>query len=378
MMNALLIVIGVIIIVFILEVVYYRRHALDDLNLRVDFSKSVANYGEDIELIEVAENKKALPLPFIILKFETPREIRFYDTSIVTSSDYNYREDMLTMKAYSKHTRRIKVKCRKRGYFVFPRVGITTADLFLMDHYTKEFENHSELVVLPEVISSDLIEMLMSVTMSEIQCPRSYLTDPFALAGIREYGPGDPMKSINWKASARTGELMVNQNASTCTKKVHVFVNLEEYDPKGSKSLMERSISLAYSYLIRLAALGIPSSIYTNGIDILTGQPEMSAIDLGTGTLNQRGLMLAKIDLTQKAQPFEEMVSKNLPLIDMNDFILFISPQYTDTFQKTLVDIRRRCPSIHWLMPCYNTTPYVNVLPSLSDSYTRWGGGYDR
>ena len=117
------------------------------------------------------------------------------------------------------HTRRIKVKCRKRGYFVFPRVGITTADLFLLDHYTKEFENDSELVVLPEVIPADIIEMLMSVTMSDMQCRRSVITDPFALAGIREYGPGDPMKSINWKASAKTGELMVNQNASTCTKK---------------------------------------------------------------------------------------------------------------------------------------------------------------
>ena len=377
-MNALLIVIGVILIVFIAEVAYYRRHALDDLYLKVDFSKNVANYGEDIELIEVAENKKKLPLPFIILRFEAPREIKFYDSSIVTASDYLYREDMLTMKAHSKHTRRIKVKCKKRGYYVFPRVGIRTADLFLIDHYSKEFENHSELVVLPEVIPSDLIEMLMSVTMSDMQCRRSILTDPFALAGIREYGPGDPMKSINWKASAKTGELMVNQNASTCMKKVHIFVNLEDYDPKGSTSLMERSISLAYSYLIQLAALAIPSAIYTNGIDILTGQPEMSKTDPGIGTLNARALMLAKIDLTKKAQPFEEMVSKHLPLIDMNDFILFISPQYTDKFQMTLVDIKRRCPSIHWLMPCYNTTPAVNVLPSLASSYTRWGGGYER
>ena len=355
-MNALLIVIGVIVIIFILELVYYRRHALDGLSLKVDFSKSVANYGEDIELIEVAENRKAMPLPFIILKFEAPREIRFYDSSIVTSSDYHYREDMLTMHAYSKHTRRIKVKCRKRGYFVFPRVGITTADLFLLDHYTKEFENDSELVVLPEVIPADIIEMLMSVTMSDMQCRRSVITDPFALAGIREYGPGDPMKSINWKASAKTGELMVNQNASTCTKKVHIFVNLEEYDPKASTSLLEKSISLAYSYLIELACMGIPTSIYTNGIDILTGQPEMSTIDPGIGTLNARAMMLAKIDLTKKVQPFEEMVRKNLPLIDMNDFILFISPQYTETFQMTLVDIQRRCPSLHWLMPCYNTT----------------------
>ena len=63
----LIVVIG---IVFIVESLYYRYHALDDLDLSVYFSKDVANFGEDVELIEVAVNRKKLPLPFIILKFE--------------------------------------------------------------------------------------------------------------------------------------------------------------------------------------------------------------------------------------------------------------------------------------------------------------------
>ena len=56
------------IVLFVVESIYYRLHALDRLNLKVDFSKHVANCGDDIELIEVAENKKRLPLPFIILR----------------------------------------------------------------------------------------------------------------------------------------------------------------------------------------------------------------------------------------------------------------------------------------------------------------------
>ena len=75
-----IVLVGILIVVFVVEIVYYRLHALDNLRLKVDFSKNIADYGEDIELIEVAENKKRLPLPFIILKFETPRELRFYDT----------------------------------------------------------------------------------------------------------------------------------------------------------------------------------------------------------------------------------------------------------------------------------------------------------
>ena len=57
-------------ILAIVELIYYRKHALDDLSLHVSFSKPVASYGEVIEVIEVAENNKKLPLPFVLLKFE--------------------------------------------------------------------------------------------------------------------------------------------------------------------------------------------------------------------------------------------------------------------------------------------------------------------
>lgn len=364
--------IGILFAIFVVEIIYYRLHALDNLHMKVDFSKNVANYGEDIELIEVAENRKRLPLPFIILKFEAPRELRFYDMMNTSTSDLLYREDMLTMKAFSKHTRRIKAQCTKRGYYVFPRVGITTSDLLLTERFTRDFPNDSHLVVLPEILNTDLTRMLMSVTLSELQCRRTLLTDPFTLAGIREYGPNDPMKSINWKASARTGELMVNQNASTCTQKVHIFVNLDFYNQKRSVSLLEKSISLTYTYLIELAELGIPASVYTNGIDVITDSPVISETDLGSATLDERAVMLARIDLKKQTVPFAETLEKYIPATDSDDFILLISPQFNGSFRSVLTEIKARRPSLQWLMPCYRTTPDADPEPSVADSYIRW------
>lgn len=364
--------IGILIAIFVVEIIYYRLHALENLHLKVDFSKNVANYGEDIELIEVAENRKRLPLPFIILKFEAPRELRFYDMMNTSTSDLLYREDMLTMKAFSKHTRRIKAQCTKRGYYVFPRVGITTSDLLLTERFTRDFPNDSHLVVLPEILNTDLTRMLMSVTLSELQCRRTLLTDPFTLAGIREYGPNDPMKSINWKASAKTGNLMVNQNASTCTQKVHIFVNLDFYNQKRSVSLLEKSISLTYTYLIELAELGIPASVYTNGIDVITESPVISETDLGSATLDERAVMLARIDLKKQTVPFAETLEKYIPSTDSDDFILLISPQFNGSFRAVLTDIKARRPSLQWLMPCYRTTPDAEPEPSVADSYIRW------
>ena len=368
----LFILIGILLALFIVELLYYRFHALDDLYMHVGFSKKVADYGEDIELIEVAENRKRLPLPFIILKFEAPKELKFHDMMNTSMSDHLYREDMLTMKAFSKHTRRIKAKCTKRGYYVFPRVGMTTSDLLLIEQFSMDFINNANLVVLPEILDTDMIQTLTSVTISELQCRRTLLTDPFTLAGIREYGPDDPMKSINWKASAKTGELMVNMNASTCAQKVHIFLNLDYYNQKHSLSLLEKSISLAYTYLLELAEAGIPASIYTNGVDVITDSPVISETDLGSATLDERAIMLARIDLKKEVIPFSETLEKYIPSTDSNDFILLISAQYNGSFRPLLADIKARRPALQWLMPCYRITPDADPEPFIAGSYMRW------
>ena len=367
-----LVLVGILIAVIVVEIVYYRLHALDNLKLKVDFSKNIADCGEDIELIEVVENKKRLPLPFIILKFATPLELKFYDTIKSPTSDFTYREDMLTMKPFSKHTRRIKVKCSKRGYYVFPRVGITTSDMFLFERFTKDFDNAANLMVLPKVLKTSITEILMSVTLSELQCRRTLVTDPFSLAGIREYGPNDPMKSINWKASAKVGELMVNQNASTCAQKVHLFVNLEAYNPKGSTQLLESAISLAYTYLLELAKLNIPASMITNGRDILSDLPVVSESDPGSTAVDKRGIMLAGIDLRKPALSFAGILEKYMSSTDQGDFILIISPQYSDGFRALLAELKTLRPSLLWIMPCYSTTPEIGLESSISDSYMRW------
>lgn len=368
----LFILIGILLALFIVELLYYRFHALDDLYMHVGFSKKVADYGEDIELIEVAENRKRLPLPFIILKFEAPKELKFHDMMNTSMSDHLYREDMLTMKAFSKHTRRIKAKCTKRGYYVFPRVGMTTSDLLLIEQFSMDFINNANLVVLPEILDTDMVRTLTSVTISELQCRRTLLTDPFTLAGIREYGPDDPMKSINWKASAKTGELMVNMNASTCAQKVHIFLNLDYYNQKHSLSLLEKSISLAYTYLLELAEAGIPASIYTNGVDVITDSPVISETDLGSATLDERAVMLARIDLKKEVIPFSETLENYIPSTDSSDFILLISAQYNGSFRPLLADIKSKRPALKWLMPCYRTTPDATPEPFIEDSYIRW------
>ena len=351
------------------ELVWYRRHAVDKINLDVSFSKDVANYGEIIEVIEIAENNKRLPLPFIILKFETPPVIEFQDMTNTSLSDLLYREDMLSMKPFSRHTRRIKAKCTHRGFYSFTRVNMSTSDLLLIEKLTREFPANACLTILPERIECSELDLLLSTTFSDVMTRRTLLTDPFAFAGIREYQPFDPMKNVNWSATARTGNLMVNQNASTATKQVSVFVNLEYYNPKHSDSLLETSISIAYSYISGLSERGIPSAVYTNGRDIDSEDPVIFEMNTSSSDIGRRGVELARIDLKKEVVPFEALVEDCLPKTNIDDFVVVISPRWDDAFRNIMGDLSSKRRNSLWVLPCYRD--FKETLDGI-DKVKRW------
>ena len=62
----------------------------------------------------------------------------------------------------------------------------------------------------------------------EMLTRRHLLEDPFEYRGIREYQPYDDMRSINWKATAKTGDFKVNQMGYTSLKSVRIFFNIQD------------------------------------------------------------------------------------------------------------------------------------------------------
>lgn len=355
-----------------LELFIYRKHALDNLSLDVRFSKRVARFGETVEVIETAQNSKRLPLPFLLLKFEAPTSLQFLDMTNTTSSDLLYREDMLTMKSFSQHTRRIKACCTQRGYYSFFRVNITTSDLLLIDKLNRNFENDAHLTVLPEEIPTSELQPLLSITLSDVMQRRTLLTDPFSFSGIREYQPWDPMRAINWTATAKAGDFMVNQQASTSTRQITIFLNLDFYDFKESSSLLEKSISLAYSYMLALCKSGIPCALYTNGRDVLTELPVSLDMSACLADMEHRGEALARIDLACPVIPFDELLEAHGANVRKDDYTIIISPRCDSAFRRLLVQLKPYRSSLNWIMPCYKTTPHVKLDAELMNIYQRW------
>ena len=108
-----------------------------------------------------------------------------------------------------------------------------------------------------------LQERISRISLSPASAKRLF-EDPFAYASIREYTVTDPMKTINWKASARTGDLMVNTFESTHMEKVMIFLDVEDSGILKYEYLTEYAISVTASLSRNMIARGMEVGLYTN------------------------------------------------------------------------------------------------------------------
>ena len=98
--------------------------------------------------------------------------------------------------------------------------------LLLSKKYVGASPQSTDFYVLPRPVPTQRIQIPFSQIMGSVLSRKKVYDDPFEFAGLREYTKSDPMKYINWKATAKTGNMLVNIHESTLSQKVAVLLDM--------------------------------------------------------------------------------------------------------------------------------------------------------
>lgn len=245
--------------------IYYRCQWAKDVTVRLWFETDAVYAGQETKLYEVIENRKRMPVPVLEVGFHTRKELDFADVENTNVSDYLYKRDVFSVLGRQKITREIPVKCTKRGRYLASDADITTHTLLYRKHYSKAVGTEAEIYVYPKMTDVSEIVTVCEHMLGTLQCARRLYEDPFAFRTIRSYTTDDPMKSINWKASARTGSLMVNTFDSVQSQKAMIFLDVEDTGILKCEDLVEESIALAATVMRRLIRQNIEVGFVFNG-----------------------------------------------------------------------------------------------------------------
>ncbi len=352
---------------FVLQKYLYRKNWQKGVEVSLQFDREAVTAGGYVNLLEVIENRKYLPLPSLKVKFQCSRHLKFMDDSNSSVTDRYYRNDLFSVMPYKRITRSNKLYCPQRGYYVIRGVDLVGADLFFSEEMVGSRDTTTTLYVYPAKAKARNLEEALKKINGEVAVRRYELEDPFTFRGIREYEPHDEMKSINWKASARTGELKVNMREHTAVKNVRIFMNLSDKNILRREELLELSISICKMLTEGLLSQGIKLAVYANAKDCVSGQ-SLQIENRGTGAaLADIDRALARLDLEKPVIDFAECFGEKL-FEEEDLYTIFISPERHNEFQDLLCAYKEK-GSFIWLCPVKEMEP-ESIKSELADSTT--------
>ncbi len=336
----------------------YQKVWHKNLRVRLSFQEEGIWEGQESTLSEILENQKKLPLTMLKVKFQTDRHLLFADTKGSRTTDKFYRNDIFQIGALEKVTRVLRFTAGRRGYYTIAEADLVASDLFLTAQYTATADiGHCSLYVYPKPFSNPEFRQSLKQLSGQVLAKRHLQEDPFEYRGIREYQPQDDLKSINWKATARTGEFKVNQKNYTAEKSVRIFINLEDTGILKKEDCVEASLQIATALLLLFLEQGMQVAVYCNGVDVLHNEP--CILEAGGG-IRQREAVLRSFALIDTAKPvrsFSELFSSRLSEASGSLMTCIVSPNAYDDFASLILQYHTRHPDMKWFLPYSGTVP---------------------
>lgn len=157
----------------------------------------------------------------------------------------------------------IKDRFTKRGVHRLPSLALASTYPFALTEFRKVMDDRKEIVVYPRVwsVRTSFLEQLHGggriIRRNRGQGDEYY--------GLRDYEPGDPLRRVSWKASARRGHLMVKELEQETSHQIRiVFDNrylpdIEDFS-QAFEDTIELVASLAMTFLNRQYLVGLAVS----------------------------------------------------------------------------------------------------------------------
>jgi uncharacterized protein (DUF58 family) len=250
-------------------VVVTRRRVFTALAFERTPSRRVVSWGTELEITMSVTNDKLLPLVWLRVRDQWPPGLEPLGFGLRPMSYLGRQQfdQTVSVRWYERLRRHYRVRCVQRGLHRLGPVELETGDLFGISGVTQTLEAPQEFAVLPKVLDVPGFDLLWGLPLVEEVGERSLAHDPTALRGIRAYRPGDPLRAINWRATARAAALQTNEFDPASLAAVRLLLDAgshykawEGIDARLMEVLCVTVASLASAFDARGYAIGLASN----------------------------------------------------------------------------------------------------------------------
>ncbi len=332
-MSALLFIL--LIVTFIgVQGILYKKGIFDRVEITRSFDSPGVFPGEKVVYELSIENRKLLPLTWVSIDEKMNSGLEFEVKSKIQpiNEEVYLHNTMLSLLPYQKVIRRYDLRALKRGYYQLKQLTMTSTNMLGTEEYSIEKDVPVSIAVYPQLRSLEGTVIPANTIQGDISVKRWIIEDPMVITGVRNYN-NDSLKNINWKATAKHQQLLVNKYDYTADKKVMIILNLEkqEYNlKKEDLQTVESAIEVCASLAASLQETGIPVGFATNSHTL--GPVETNVLDPDTGEKQ----VFAILETLAKVSYFKKYKSRELLKLLIADFswgteVVVVTPEITES-----------------------------------------------
>ncbi|MFF2855306.1 DUF58 domain-containing protein [Peribacillus sp. NPDC058002] len=215
--------------VYALILLFYPLH---DLIVERKINKRECQAGESVEIALTFTRKNRLPLLFMVVEEELPQRLE----------DRGFQRKIIIFPGFRRtFCMSYTLEDMERGEHSFQSIRFWVGDFFGLVEKEAIYSSPLKITVFPryhELAYSDLDRVF---NQGAVVSTKKTQREHSVVSGVREYHPGDQLSWINWKATARTSEIMTKE--FEVQKNRDVFIMLDE----KPSDLFEESIVMAAS-----------------------------------------------------------------------------------------------------------------------------------
>ena len=353
--------------------VWYKV-SLEKLTYERRVSQNRAFIGEEVSMTVTLTNGKPIPLGKVKLVDEVPDgiEVDSDDISSGRGSSARLLSLSTSISPYERISWKYRITASQRGLYRIGPARIESGDPFGLFSSERSDPEQELLLVYPSVVPLPELGLPASRPLGESLGGMRLFQDPSRPAGIRDYQNGDPLNTVDWKATARAQRLQVRTFDSSSSITVLLCVALETaahvwqgYSPTRLERVVTTAASVASYATERQYSLGL----FSNGTLMSTGRAMNIAPSRSPGQLTIVLETLATIRVLALG-PMAVQLAEHSRRFPIGATVVLVAAFVSPELVEVLADLTDRGHRVVALYlgdePCPEM-PYGVILHELSD-----------
>ncbi|MBN1310413.1 MAG: DUF58 domain-containing protein [Anaerolineae bacterium] len=291
--------------------------------------------GETVDVVLSIENNDWLPILGLELREDLPIDI---------ISSGRVRE-AFSLRAKEKKIVDYTLRCRHRGFFPVGPLHIGTFDLLGIIPQKELTIPATRLTVYPHVVPLEELGLPTRFPFAELPTPSPLFEDPCRVIGVRDYRTGDSPRRIHWKATARSGRLLVKRYKPAIARETLICLDFDEesYDLKRRYEASELAVTAAASIANHIVGHeGLAAGLATWAHNPALGHRSLFSLPPRSGQGHLLTLLeaLALVQLTKDAS-FIDLLRQQKGTLSWGATMIVITGNKSQALLDTLLYLRQ-------------------------------------